>query len=150
RQISECSISVHVEDLEEVVLYFRHQYPKIYLIGHSMGCAVIMNSDTTSVEKIIHWDPTKGMKSLQQKNITFDKNGGLYILHWGLELQMNREFINDWKEASDLGKQVEKLTPNSHFVFAGNYNIYPAWKEYLTDYPMAIVPNATHRYIDEE
>lgn len=149
RQISDCSISVHVEDLEKVIEHFRPQYPNIYLIGHSLGCAVILNSNKVGIEKIIYWDPTKGMKSLEQKNITFNDKAGLYILQWGLEIQMSRQFIDDWKEASDLENQVKKLTPNSYFVFAGNYNIYPAWKEYLSDYPMAVVPNATHRFVEE-
>lgn len=148
RQISECSISIHVQDLETVINRFQNDYKDVYLIGHSIGCNVIMNSDTIGIKKIIYWDPTRGLKNLEEKNATYDEHGQLYTLHWGLEIQLNQQMINDWKAAADLKNLKLKLTSNSYFIFAGNYYLYDAWKPHIKGFPLSIVPNATHRFVE--
>jgi len=151
RQISECSALIHTQDLETVINHFQNEYKDLYLIGHSFGCFVIMNADTSRIHKIIYWDPTKGMRSLKEKNITYNKQTGLYTLHRGLETQLGQQMIDDWKAASNISANFNKLTPNSYFIFAGAYNIYSAWKPYLdsSNYPVKVIPGATHVFVEE-
>lgn len=149
RQISEHSVAIHVQDLETVINHFQNDYKKLYLIGHSFGCFVIMNSDTSGIQRIIYWDPTKGMQNLQEKNATYDEHSKLYTLHWGLEIQLSQQMIDDWKKAADIESLTSKLTPNSYFIFAGNSNLRIAWQPFLENFPVETIPGATHRFVEE-
>lgn len=149
RQISECSLEIHSRDLLTIIDKFNKKYDEIYLIGHSFGCQTIMNSNTKNIKKIIYWDPSRGMKSLKEKNATYDSANSKYILHWGLEITLSSQMVDDWKDMTDLEKYVEMVTSNSAFIFAGNYKLYEAWKNHLINFPVRVVPGATHRFIEE-
>ncbi|PJE58563.1 MAG: hypothetical protein COU81_00030 [Candidatus Portnoybacteria bacterium CG10_big_fil_rev_8_21_14_0_10_36_7] len=79
RQLSECDISTHAKDINTVINFIKNDYTEIYLIGHSLGCPSIWNANISHAKKIIYWDPTKGMKSLEEKNATYNNVLGLYI-----------------------------------------------------------------------
>jgi len=149
RQSSQSSISTHISDLNTIISFFDKKYKKIYLIGHSLGCIVIMNANLNNIDKIIYWDPTYGFKSLEEKQITYNKNLDKYILHWGWESIISKEFLEEWQESYDVRNYSKRLTKNCRFVFAEKSSKYLIWKDYIKNYKYSIITNASHRFIEE-
>ncbi len=153
RQLSDCSITIHAQDLTTVVNYFKDTYDQVFLVGHSLGVPVILRTNLSPITKIVLWDPTSGMKSLEEKNCVYNEKLGKYILNWGLEIIIGQNMIDEWKEASNLKVSVEKITKPCKFVFAENGKKYEAWKPYLqfikVPYESAVVGGASHVFVEE-
>lgn len=153
RQLSECSIKIHAKDLSLVIDYFKKIYKKLFLVGHSLGASVILRTDLTPVSRLVLWDPTKGMRSLKEKDCVYDKKSDKYILRWGVEIIIGEDMINDWKEASNLKMQIKKISKPCKFIFAGNNNIYKAWRPFLKSmdisFEYAVIKGASHVFVEE-
>lgn len=149
RQLSECSITTHAEDLNNVIKRFKDEYEEIILIGHSIGCHAIIKTDTSDVKQIILWDPSSGMESLGQKYATYDESSGLYILHWGLEIFINQQMVDEWMELCDIEKVVKQIPEKTSFIFAGGYKIYDLWRDHLDAFDVEVIPGASHGFIEE-
>lgn len=150
RQISEVSIKNHLDDLRQVVEYFKDTYSEINIISHSMGCYVVMKAGLENINKFIYWDPTKGMKSLEEKNAKYDEHLDKYILSWGLVIILSKEMVEDWKSASNISEYFKEIQQNSYFIFAGAYNIKDEWLKYVeSKFSYKIVEGATHTFYEE-
>ena len=62
---------------------------------------------------------------------------------------LSEKMIEDWKDMTNIKKYVNKLSPNRAFIFAGNYKLFDTWKNYLSEFPVKVVPGATHRFVEE-
>jgi len=149
RQSSESSISTNTNDLNSVISHFKDKFEEIYLIGHSFGCLGIINANLDNIKKTIYWDPTNGFKSLEDKKISYDKNLDKYILHWGYELIVSKELIEEWKESYNLKEYSKKLKNNCCFIFSGLAQKYNTWEPYIKKYDYKIIKDASHRFIEK-
>jgi pimeloyl-ACP methyl ester carboxylesterase len=155
RQLSECSISIHTEDLTTVINFFmdQYQYEHMFLVGHSLGAPVILNTDLHSIKKIVLWDPTRGMKNLEEKGCYYHKGLGNYVLEWGLDILLSQEMINDWKKAADIPSQIKKIIKPCKLIFAQKCDIHEHWQPFLKDikvpYESVVIPGATHGFNQE-
>lgn len=153
RQLSKSSIKTHAEDLLIIINYFEKIYWKLFLVGHSLGTFVILNTDLTNISKIVLRDPTKGMQSLEEKGCIYNETLRKYILHWWQEILIGQDMVNDWQKASNIEESVKKITKPCKIIFAGNNNIYEARKPFLANikvpYESVIINNASHGFIEE-
>lgn len=131
RNLTECSISIHTQDLMTVIDNFKERYQEIFLVGHSLGAPTILNANLNSISKIIIWDPTSGMRSLKEKNCEYNEKIDKYILNWSTQTILGQEMINDWKKASNLESLIKKITKPCKFIFAGKASNYSNWKPFL-------------------
>lgn len=59
RNLSECTIETHANDLDTVIGYFRKQGAnKIIVVGHSFGGPTILLSKKKDYDLVILWDPS--------------------------------------------------------------------------------------------
>jgi hypothetical protein len=92
------SIKQHSQDLENSIKYFKEKYSEIYLIWHSLGWPIILNSDIDLIKKIILREPVlntgKTLKSELNHNDSFD------YVSWGMDIiiweNMKKEFKSIW------------------------------------------------------
>jgi len=152
RSLSESTITMHAEDLELIIKHFRGKFRKIILIGHSLGALAILNADLSGISKIVLWDPTTGFKDIKEKNASFNAGLDKYILHWGKDILLGKQMIEEWKD-SDLNDLVDRLTVPCKFIFAGGSGKYGQWEPFLeklrVENKIAIVQGATHRFCEE-
>ena len=133
RKLSECTISIHASDIEVAINHFKDKYKKIYLVWHSLGSPSIANANTSEIERIIYWDPSAWMKSLEEKNIEYDNKNWLYILHWRINFILNWVMIKEWMEASNLYKYTENIKQHTSFIFARNSQMLEKWEKYIKE-----------------
>jgi pimeloyl-ACP methyl ester carboxylesterase len=152
RPLTESSIATHVRDLQVVIDSFKDRYQDLVLIGHSVGCLVILNSDLSAVSKIVLWDPATGFRSIEEKNGEYDADLDKYILHWGKDIIVGKQMIEDWMSA-DPDELVRKITVPCKFIFAGNHHNHGLWKPYLdkvrVKHESVVVDGATHGFVEE-
>ncbi len=149
RQLSECSLAIHVDDLKNVIERFKDEYKELILVGHSIGALVIFNSDLKDVSKIVLWDPTKGAKDLESKKIEYEPKIDKFILKWGKEILLGKQMIEDWKKAADIKPLIEKIDKPCKFIFAGAYTNYEAWKPFIDGFEVYVVEKAGHQFLEE-
>lgn len=152
RTLSESSLTTHVHDLKKVVEYFKPKYSKIVLIGHSFGALVILKSNLSDIYKVLLWDPTPECKDITIKNGEYNKALDKYILHWGMDIIVSKEMVEEWKNIN-IQELVSKLNVPCKFIFAGNYNKRVLWascfKYIQTEFEETSIEGATHEF-DEE
>ena len=150
RPLIKSTIATHVKDLESVISNFKNKYQNIVLIGHSIGALVILKSNLSNINKIILWDPTNGMKNIKEKNCSFNKKLDKYVLHWGLDIIISKEFIEEWKN-TNIEKLIKNIEIPCKFIFAGNSSKHEIWKPFLikTKHKASIVKGATHCFYEE-
>ena len=152
RQSSDCSITTHVQDLEQVINHFTKKYDEIILIGHSLGPLVILSSDLSKVAKLVLWDPTSGFDKIEDKNGYYDSNLKKYVLRRGMEVILGEQMIEEWKKLNpkDL---VGKITVPCKFIFSENCDKHEIWQPFLdqvkVEKDVVIIKNATHGFIEE-
>jgi pimeloyl-ACP methyl ester carboxylesterase len=151
RMLSECSISLHAKDLQLVIGHLKGKYKKIFLVGHSLGCPVILRANLKEISKIVLWDPTKGIKKIEDKNCAFIPSLDKYLLNWGKEMLVSQKMIDEWKESSNLESEIKKITVPCKFIFAGRHDILPAWLPIVkkSGLPYTVIENATHVFVEE-
>ena len=150
RKTTEVSLKEHIEDLRQVIEHFGALYSQINVISHSLGCYVVIKAGLNNVNKFIFWDPTKGMKTLEEKNVVYNASLDKYILNRGLVTILSKEMIDDWMDASNIPNYIAEIPNHSYFIFAGKYPIFKVWKKYIDDkYPYKVVAGATHTFYEE-
>jgi len=159
RSLSDCNVSIHAADLLLVINHFKDKYEELYVVGHSLGATVILHTDVNAVKKVILWDPTKGMASLKQKYCEYNKELGKYIINWRMSIVVSPEMVDDWMKATDIGSEITRITKPCKFIFAGDNDIYEAWKPFVDaviakqtpELPIesVVIPGASHMFIEE-
>lgn len=152
RALSKSSITTHSSDIRTVLDYFKSTYNDIILIGHSLGALAILKSNMKDVSKIILWDPTSKIDSFEEKNATFCPELDKYILHWGMDIIISKEMIEEWMSI-DIPKLLDEIKIPCHTIFAGNDVKHKLWKPYLKNINIEsksiIVDGASHCFIEE-
>jgi len=152
RLLSESTITTHTKDLEFVIKHFKDRYTNIVLVGHSLGALAILNTDLSNILKIVLWDPTTNLENIKEKNGSLNTALGQYIFHWGMDILISKEMVEEWGK-SNLNELVDKLTIPCKFIFAGDRRKYDLWKPFLKKIKVkneiAIIQRATHCFYEE-
>ena len=152
RKLVNSSLSTHISDLKAVIDNFKPNYKQIYLVGHSFGVLAILGSDLSDISKIVLWDPTTNITSAEEKDGEYIEALDKYILHWGMEIVVSKEFVNDWINF-DLQGSLKSLTTPCKFIFAGESSKFETFKKIFqetnTSFEHTVVPGASHGFIEE-
>jgi len=143
RQLSECSLQTHVDDLNLVLNSL--DYKTIFLVGHSLGCSVIAKSNLGKINGMVLWEPTAGLRQKKATKISFNEALGKYILHWGREAIISRQMHEDWKNLSE--DYFGGLSVPFHVIFGRGT---PSHKKWGSRFPNAtVIERASHGFIEE-
>lgn len=153
RQLMECSLTTHADDLDTVVRFFRKKgVKKIFIVGHSFGGPVILASKKQDFDSVALWDPSY--------DLSFSRLGRgvrppLYIKEIdGYALQCGTNFII----SKHMLREVEQYpwrTVSKEFspplkVFIAGAGILHKAKAYAkkahSERDFAIIKNASHDF----
>ncbi|MFA6177505.1 MAG: alpha/beta fold hydrolase [Candidatus Paceibacterota bacterium] len=152
RLLSKVSLQEHISDLKLVIDTFKEKYDDIILIGHSLGCIVVLNTDLSDISKIVLWDPSSKLKNLKEKNAEYNADLDKYIFNSRLSIIVSKELVKEWQDVN-IGNLAEKINVPCKFIFAGNHNKLEVWKPFLSKIKVAnefaIVEGASHVFIEE-
>lgn len=126
RHFKDTKISLHGNDIDTVVKYFRKKYEKIYLIGHSYGGTSLLFTNYIEVDSYVFWDASYIDPVNDGSNdMKFNENLGKYIMDYGIEILVGKPFIDELKNFPDCGEMISKINKPVFIITAGakgNYN----------------------------
>jgi len=156
RQLIDCTLRIHANDLDAVVRYFRKRgVRKIYVAGHSFGAPVVMASREQKFDAAALWDGSYDISFVKKK---YGYPGGKFIralngyfMRWGANAVIGKTMADeidrlDW---DGLAKNFQKPL---NVIAAGKGQLLKGAKKYFTaaQEPKAlkIIQGATHYFDD--
>lgn len=154
RNLSDCTIEIHSNDLDAVISYFRKKgVKKIFVVGHSFGGPTILLSKHKDFNGVILWDPSYGEpKSFQDTK--YLESLKMYRARWEFDVLLNKEMI---EEGEGLKEKEERAIEEIHvpikIITAGDSFLQDGGEKYyqLANEPkkLVVIKGAGHTF-DED
>lgn len=94
RSFREASLESNAQDVNSVLEYFSSRYPEQFLIGHSLGCPVILLSNHHAVRSTVFWEPSRPPRAIfGSMDFTEDLDG--YFLESNVGLVLGRTMVEE-------------------------------------------------------
>jgi esterase/lipase len=152
RSFTDCDIQIHVDDLKTVFDHFKSEFAQIYIVGHSLGGVVVLESklDPTG---IILWDCSDVSDFLEDGDYEYNKSLDAYLLNWGLVFVVGKKMYEDTMHMKSATELISNIHSPIKIICSGEGILIKGGKEYfdLAKEPksFAIIKNAGHTF-DEE
>ncbi len=153
RKLEECTLSLHAEDLDKVVKFFRDKgVKKIFVIGHSFGGLTVLLSKNQDFDRAILWDasdnPAKVTESTHIKELDRYYVSGQESYGFTIGKAMVEE--NEQLKPYDL---IQKFKKPIKIIVAGDGDLVKAGEKYfeIANNPKSFcsIPNAKHNFNEE-
>ena len=119
RQLMNCTLTTHANDLDVIVAHFRRKgHKKVFVIGHSFGGPTIFLSKQQAFDAAVLWDPSYGL-SFTKKNYgypggKFVKALNGYVMPWGANVVLSKAMARqidelDWDALSETFQKPLKI-----------------------------------------
>lgn len=152
RTFTDCDTQTHVDDLQSVYDYFKTEYKKVYLVGHSWGGVVVLQLKL-NVSGIILWEPSHSSFDFKEDEYKFNEALDAYLLNWGNVYVVGKKLHDETINIIPAAKLISGINSPIKIISAGNSNLLEGGKDYykLAQEPKAftIVDGASHCF-DEE
>jgi esterase/lipase len=119
RHFKDTSISLHGEDIDTVVKFFRKKYKKIFVVGHSYGGTSLLFTNSSLIEGYVFWDASYVTPKDATEDVKLNKHINRYIIDWGIEILAGEKFIEELKNFPDCGKLIKNINKPVLFITAG-------------------------------
>lgn len=132
RNLSDCTIETHSNDLDTVIGYFRKQgAKKIFVVGHSFGGPTILLSKNKDYDGVILWDPSYA-EPLSFKDAEYIDCLDMYKGRWEFEILFNKEMVEEEKDLKDREeKAIQGIKVPIKVITAGNGFLKEGGKKYF-------------------
>jgi len=129
RHFRDTKISIYGDDLNVVIKHFKKKYKDIYVVGHSYGGTTLLFTDCTFVNSLVFWDASYIKK--RRKEFPYNKKFKSFVMDWGFEAIVGKEFVDELKNFPDCGKMISKIHVPVKFITAGKMGNEKAGKKYF-------------------
>jgi alpha-beta hydrolase superfamily lysophospholipase len=158
RQLTDCTLQTHANDLDAVIRYFRRRgVKKIFVAGHSYGGPAILLSREQDFNAAALWDPSFKIfftkKCYGYPAGTYVKALNGYVMKWGVDVIIGKAMA---EEANRL--PWTELTKNFHaplkIISAEKGVLVPGAKQYFktanAPKSLTVLKGATHYFDDKD
>jgi len=155
RALGKCSMADHASDLNSVLEYFKNKYRKINIVGHSLGCPVILLSDISQSNSLVLWDSSilPWEKTLFKKEAKFNKALNSYVFNWGIDVVISKEMCRELFNFSDMRKMIKNIKTPIKFIVAEKGMLAKKNKSLFISAnepkDFAIIKSASHTFEEE-
>lgn len=150
RRMIDCTLKVHIYDLNRVIEYFRKKRVKrIFLVGHSLGGLTILMSNNRGYDSLVLWDASYNPVENLFSSVRYIKEMKGYVYRHAYNVIVNRELVRETKNL-----QCDNLTRNIHvpikIICAEKGILVPGGKVYYKNAnkpkSFVVIKNATHSF----
>lgn len=155
RQLMDCTLATHANDLDAVIRHFRRKgVETIFVIGHSFGGPTIFSSINQDFDGVALWDPTYNFSFTKIHGVKppiYVKELNGYVMQWGDNIVIGKGMVDEIN-AFPWRSIAKQFTPPFKIFVAGDGVLHSA-KNYLSSSgprnEMAIIKNAAHEFNDD-
>ena len=156
RDILECTLADHADDINAVLTHFAGSYDKAFVIGHSYGGPSVMLANPKNITAVSLWEPTFDLKKWQDeyKNVFHEKDdsfvvgAGVYTLI-GKPLYASARKLDD-AACSKLAKEFTcpvQVVLGGESVLANMPHSYHSFNRHKGSHQV-VIPNAGHCFTE--
>lgn len=126
RNLEECTLALHAQDLNQVCDHFRPSYKKLFVAGHSYGGLTLVIANPTATA-LSFWDssftPYKGFMERESRKL----NGTpYYTIGWGTSVLLGAAMVEEAKRMDEEAfTYAQKITTPSQVILAGDNSENP-------------------------
>jgi pimeloyl-ACP methyl ester carboxylesterase len=151
RLLRESTIASHAQDLQTVLAELRPQFPKIFLVGHSLGGHVIMTAKPSGIIAAVFWDSTHNLNDKLTHDLKLVPELDAYLLEWGVEFLIGRAMRDEWLTAALPSELLKDFTAPLKIILAEqSQESVAAWQQAFPQLSMpkdlVIIKNADHNF----
>lgn len=156
RKLSECTVSLHAKDLNQIISYFKNRYGKLFLVGHSLGGITVLSSDIHQVSAVVLWDSSVNLKNGLEGILDYTKYNkclDAYIVSWGCEYIIGKKMHKEWLNFPKPKELMARINKPIKIIVAGKGILVKGGKEYFkyANKPKAFaVVKGSHHNFDEQ
>lgn len=153
RKLEECTLSLHGEDLDTVVKYFRKKGVKrIFVVGHSFGGLTVLLSKDQDFDGIALWDSSinpaeinsaKFIKELDKYYLEGDDSYGFTI---GKDMFEENKALKPFELIKIVNAPIKIIVAGAGALIEGGKKYFQLSKEPKA---FAIIPKATHNFNED-
>ncbi len=156
RQLIDCTLRTHADDIDAVVKHFRKKgFKKIFIAGHSFGGPSILLSKQQDFNAVALWDPSYEISFTKRR---YGFSGGKYVkeikgylMCWGASTVIGKNMANE-VDSLDWQNLTKKFNPPIIEILAGKGVLLKKASNYFkharTQKKIVVIKGATH-YFDE-
>lgn len=156
RQLIDCTLRTHANDLDAIVKHFRKKGAKnVFVVGHSFGGPTILLSKKQAFDAAALWDPSYDISFTKEKygypGGKFIKELNGYFMRWGANVIIGKAMADevDNLQWSDLPKSFKKplkvIAAGKGVLVKGCNDYFAAATEPKN---LTVIKGATHYFDD--
>jgi dienelactone hydrolase len=156
RQLIDCTLKTHADDLDAVIRYFRkRKVQKTFVAGHSFGAPTILTSQEQRFDAAALWDGSFDISFVKEK---YGQPGGKFIrqlngyfMRWGSNVIIGRAMAYEidqirWDELTkNFHKPLNIIAAGKGILVKGANKYFAAAREPKS---IQIIKGATHFFDD--
>ncbi len=101
RDLLECTLSDHIDDLRLVLRTLKEEAPlrPLVVVGHSLGGLVAVESRAQEIDGLVLWDATHSSlwsEGIEDEETQWVPELGLYRMRWGIDVLVSKEFLESY------------------------------------------------------
>jgi hypothetical protein len=108
RHFNETTLKIHSNDLSDIIKYFHPKYAKIFLVGHSLGCPIILLSDLSKVAAMIFWEPAQQPNKIFN-SATYCFEHDIFSMKSQIDYLISREMVQEAMEFPQIPQLLMKI-----------------------------------------
>lgn len=108
RNLVDCWISTHTQDLETIIQEFIWKYKEMYLVGHSLGGPTILLANIQNIKKIVLRDPVLNTINTFEDEIIYDKEKNIYMVRRWIDILIGENMVKETNEIWDLNPRLNE------------------------------------------
>lgn len=153
RQLIDCTLETHAQDLDTATAHLRKQnVKKIIVVGHSYGGPTVLLSKRKDFDAAVLWDPSNDAYEKMFKNDKYIKKINLYRVEGGYEVLVGKEMHEESKEI-DWDNLIQHIHVPIKIICAGKGTLIEDGKRYFSQAnepkEFTIIEGAAHNFFEE-
>lgn len=154
RTLINCGLSTHASDLNIVAKFFRKDFYKIFVAGHSLGGITVLLADNNLVDGIILWDSSFTMGKDSKKCVRYNKCLDAYLIRWGTEFLLGKKMYSEWRTFPKPRIVIARINKPIKIIVAGAGRLIKAGQEYFKyakePKEFTIIKGAGHNFNEDD
>lgn len=160
RDLLECTVDVHADDLDVVVDALRKEQPErpVSVIGHSLGGLAVLASKARAFDAAVLWDASHDRgwdkDTFEDVRLTWEPTLGCYRMRHGVDCLVSEAMLRSWR-GRDCNALIEAFDKPVKIIAAGANDFMLDWERAYYERAnepkaLAVITDADHNFFTGE
>lgn len=155
RRFRDTSLSVHAQDLNAVISFFKARYRSIFIIGHSFGGLTILRAQPVGISGVSLWDPSSLIEFPPDVYCGYNRKLKRYYIDAGYDIYVSDKYRQDLEDFPNELELIGSLVVPVQIAYAAGPRgiLKRSSKRYYDNASspkeLVAVPRASHCFVED-